>query len=155
MSLEQLKEIRTRRMEKHTLEVSRARELLRQGEQAIEDKKTALETFVQWRLNQQDVLFNTLQGAAFSPQDLSNYMERLESLKKQEEDKNDEIKSAKEQLEVTRGKFREAQIALEEITKKVEKIKEIIAEEKRVSDIAKDRAEESQNEEIATMMSQK
>lgn len=151
MSLEQLKEIRQKRMERQAIEVGRCKDVMLKSEQDIEQKKQELDYYVNWRVDNQEKMFDNLQSAVFSPQDIQKYMDQQEHMKDEEKKHQEELKQAEAELEVTRQKYREARINLAEITKKLEKINEMIKEDKRLLVEEEKRAEESQNDEIASL----
>lgn len=152
MSLEQLREIRERRLEKMTLEVSRSREKMQHSEKAIQEKQQALDDFIKWRTDEQNNQFDNLQGGMFSAQDIHKYMDNQERMKGDEVKYQEAIKEAEEAFELAQQQYKKVHLELEDMSKKVEKIKEIIKEEKEGAEKESSRQEEAQNEEISNIM---
>ncbi|MEZ5452187.1 MAG: YscO family type III secretion system apparatus protein [Thiothrix sp.] len=126
MSLEQLKKIRTRRMEQRFVELQEQRRILAEHELLTRQKQQELTDFAHWRLQHQEALFANLKNQPFAPQALFNYQKTLEDLRQQEERLQAELKEHFKGLETAETQVQLAQQQSSEANLKLEKLKEII-----------------------------
>nr|CAA6822875.1 MAG: Unknown protein [uncultured Thiotrichaceae bacterium] len=126
MSLEQLQEIRERRMEKQQKAVFQSKELVQTAAQQVELCKQNLLNFQQWRLNRQEELFKGLQGQACSPQSMFDYRAQLEKLVQEEEQLKLVITDSQKNFEITKKKHIQVQEVATALVLKNEKTKEIV-----------------------------
>lgn len=126
MSLEQLKRIRSRRMEQRFIELQEQRRILAAQELLIRSKERELAEFAQWRLQHQETLFANLKNQPFAPQALFDYQKTLEQLRLQEELLQAELAATYKGLQTAESQVQLAQQKSSEANLKLEKLKEII-----------------------------
>jgi hypothetical protein len=126
MSLEQLKTIRTRRMEQRFVELQEQRRVFQEQQHGIQQKEQQLLAFGQWRLEHQEALFASLKNQPFAPQMLFDYQKNLEDLRLEEERLRAELQEAHKGLQAAEVKVQAAQQNSSEANLKLEKLKEII-----------------------------
>lgn len=126
MSLEQLQEIRERRLDKQRKEVQNCKDRMVAAEQTLEQCRQNLVNFRQWRLDHQEDMFQGLQGQACSPQAMFEYRAKLEKLTEEEQQLHVVIKQAEDDLKATQQQFAQASKIATELALKNEKTKEII-----------------------------
>ena len=126
MSLEQLKTIRSRRMEQRFVELHEQRRVLQEQQQRLQQKEQQLVNFGQWRLEHQEALFASLKNQPFAPQMLFDYQKNLEDLRQEEERLRAELHDAHQGLQAAEGQVQTAQQNSNEANLKLEKLKEII-----------------------------
>lgn len=126
MSLEKLKELRKRRMEGASIALRKSKEHLLICEQAVFGKQNELQQYAQWRLQHQDDLFTQLQSNSFSPEDLGRYMSDIDGLKIKKQQIEEELETARLKYQQAGKSIQERKMALSLITKKLEKLSEII-----------------------------
>lgn len=126
MSLDQLQEIRERRLDKQRKEVRDRKEQMIAAEQMVEQCRQNLVNFRQWRLDHQEDMFQGLQGQACSPQAMFEYRAKLEKLTEEEQQLQVVITQAEEGLKATQEQFAQASRIATELALKNEKTKEII-----------------------------
>lgn len=126
MSLEQLQEIRERRMEKQQKAVLESKALVQTAAQQVELCKQNLLNFQQWRIDQQENLFKELQGQACSPQGMFDYRAKLETLVQEEEQLKLVIIDSQKNFEVVKEKHMQVQKVAIALALKNEKTKEIV-----------------------------
>ncbi|MEB4589429.1 YscO family type III secretion system apparatus protein [Candidatus Thiothrix sp. Deng01] len=126
MSLEQLKRIRSRRMEQRFIELQEQRRILAAQELLIRSKERELAEFAQWRLQHQETLFANLKNQPFAPQALFDYQKTLEQLRLQEEHLQAELAATYKGLQTAESQVQLAQQKSSEANLKLEKLKEII-----------------------------
>lgn len=127
MSLEQLKRIRSRRMEQRFIELQEQRRILAAQELLIRRKEQELAEFAQWRLQHQETLFANLKNQPFAPQALFDYQKTLEQLRQQEEHLQAELTATYKGLQTAESQVQLAQQKSSEANLKLEKLKEIIS----------------------------
>jgi flagellar biosynthesis chaperone FliJ len=126
MSLEKLKELRKRRKEGATIALQKSKEYLLACEWEASIKYNEVQQFKQWRLQHQDALFSELQADSFSPEDLGRYMSNIETMKTKKNQLEQELEKIKLKYQHAEKTIAEKKIALLIITKKLEKLSEII-----------------------------
>ena len=126
MSLEKLKELRKRRMEGASIALRKSKEYLLSCEQEVYGKQHELEQYAQWRLQHQDDLFNQLQSNSFSPDDLGRYLADVDGLKFKKQQIKEALETAKKKHQQAERNINEKKMTLSLITKKLEKLSEII-----------------------------
>lgn len=126
MSLEKLKELRKRRMEGASIALRKSKEYLLNCEQAVFEKQNELQQYGQWRLQHQDDLFSQLQANSFSPNDLARYSSNIEELKVKKQQLEASLEDLKQKYQQAERNINERKMALSLITKKLEKLSEII-----------------------------
>lgn len=126
MSLEKLKELRKRRMETAQLAYQKSKEYQLFCEKELAAKFREQQEYSKWRIKHQDDLFGELQGGDFSPDDLGKYMANLESMKFKKQQLEQELEISKRKYQAAEVKVQEKKQALSLITKKLEKLSEII-----------------------------
>ena len=126
MSLEQLQQIRGRRLEKQLTEVQQRKSAVRAAEQNLAETHQQLKQFHQWRLNHQEDLFKGLQGQSCTPQMMFEYQAKLASLNQQEEQLRAAIPAAEKLVEQTIAQLAQAKQIANQLALKNEKTKEII-----------------------------
>jgi flagellar biosynthesis chaperone FliJ len=126
MSLEKLKELRKRRKEGATIALQKSKEYLLACEWEASIKYNEVQQFKQWRLQHQDALFSELQADSFSPEDLGRYMSNIETMKTKKNQLEQELEKIKLKYQQAEKTIAEKKIALLIITKKLEKLSEII-----------------------------
>ncbi len=138
MSLERLQEIRERRLDKQRKEVQFYKDRMVAAEQSLEQCRQNLVDFRQWRLNHQEDLFQGLQGQACSPQGMFEYRAKLEKLTEEEQQLQQVILQAEEELKATQEQYAQASRVAIQLALKNEKTKEIIEiQEKAERDLAR------------------
>lgn len=126
MSLEQLKKIRTRRMEQRFIELQEQRRLFAEQERILHEKEQQLLAFGRWRLQHQEALFASLQNQPFAPQALFDYQKKLEQLREEEERLRTQLAEAGQAVQAAETQVQAAQRQSSEANLKLEKLKEII-----------------------------
>ena len=127
MSLEQLKRLRKRRKEGATIALQRSKEYLLACEREAAEKYNELQQYGQWRLQHQEELFSQLQQVDnFSPDDLGRYMSNIEGMKAKKTQIEEELKAIKLKYQQAEKNIAERKAALSIITKKLEKLSEIM-----------------------------
>ncbi|WML91816.1 YscO family type III secretion system apparatus protein [Thiothrix lacustris] len=126
MSLEQLKTIRSRRMEQCFIELQEQKRVLQKQQQGLQQKEQQLENFAKWRLEHQEALFASLKNQPFAPQMLFDYQKNLEDLRLEEERLRAELSDAYQGLQTAETNVQTAQNNSSEANLKLEKLKEII-----------------------------
>ena len=126
MSLEKLKELRKRRMEGASIALRKSKEYLFGCEQELLAKQNELQQYAQWRLQHQDDLFTQLQANSFSPDDLGRYLSDVDGLKVRKKQIEEQLETAKIKYQQAEININEKKMALSLITKKLEKLSEII-----------------------------
>lgn len=109
MSLDQLKTIRTRRMEQRFVELQEQRRLFQEQQRGIQQKEQQLLAFGQWRLEHQEALFASLKNQPFAPQMLFDYQKNLEELRLEEERLRAELLEAHKGLQAAEAQVHAAQ----------------------------------------------
>jgi hypothetical protein len=140
MSLEQLKTIRSRRMEQRFVELQEQRRVLQEQQQRIQQKEQQLVNFGLWRLEHQEALFASLKNQPFAPQMLFDYQKNLENLRQEEERLRAELIEAQKGLQAAEVQLQTAQQNSNDANLKLEKLKEII----KTQDAQKSREESAQ-----------
>ena len=125
-SLKKLKELRKRRVERAYIELQSSKEYLLYCEKELAKKYHEQREYSAWRLRHQDNLFGELQSDYFSPEDLGSYLADLENMKFRKKQLEDALQNTKKKYEVAQKNAHEKQMALSLITKKLEKLSEII-----------------------------
>ena len=126
MSLEQLKTLRKRRKEGATIALQKSKEYLLACEREVAGKVNELQQYGQWRLQHQEELFSQLQADSFSPDDLGRYMSNIEGMKVKKSQIAEELEAIKLKYQQAEKNIVERKLALSVITKKLEKLSEII-----------------------------
>ena len=126
MSLDKLKELRKRRKEGATIALQKSKAYLMACEHEVTAKHSELKNYVQWRLQQQEALFSALQADSFSPDDLGCYQANIDSMKAKKNKLEEEVEAIKHKYQQAEKNIAEKKKALSLITKKLEKLSEII-----------------------------
>lgn len=126
MSLEKLKELRKRRKEGATIALQKSKEYLLACEREAAKKHNELQHFKQWRLQHQEALFSELQTDSFSPEDLGRYMSTIEHMKATKHQLEQALEATKLKYQQAEKNIAEKKSSLSIITKKLEKLSEII-----------------------------
>ncbi|MCK5918641.1 MAG: YscO family type III secretion system apparatus protein [Cocleimonas sp.] len=126
MSLEKLKELRKRRKEGATIALQKSKEYLLACEREAAEKYNELQQYGQWRLQHQEELFSQLQAESFSPDDLGRYMSNIEGMKVKKSQLEEGLEEIKLKYQQAEQSLSERKAALSMITKKLEKLSEII-----------------------------
>ncbi len=126
MSLEQLKELRKRRRDAASIALRKSKEYLFACEQELIAKDQELQDYAQWRLQHQNQLFSQLQANSFSPNDLERYLSNIEELKLKKQQIEASLNDLKQKYQRAEKNINEKKINLSLITKKLEKLSEII-----------------------------
>ncbi len=126
MSLEQLKTLRQRRKEGATIALQKSKEYLLACEREAAEKYNELQQYGQWRLQHQEELFSQLQADSFSPDDLGRYMSNIEGMKVKRSQIEAELEAIKLKYQQAEKNIVERKVALSIITKKLEKLSEIM-----------------------------
>lgn len=129
MSLEQLKTLRTRRMEQCYIQLQEQRRIFAAHQQQVEQHQQQLANFHHWRLQHQEDLFHGLQNQTFEPQALLDYQSKLEQFQQQEEYLKHELSNAQEALKQVESQVQTAQQESNEAVLKLEKVKEVIQQQ--------------------------
>ncbi len=148
MSLEQLKELRKRRRDAASIALRKSKEYLFACEQEVVAKDQELQHYAQWRLQHQDQLFAQLQANSFSPNDLGRYLSNIEELKLKKQQIEASLNDLRQKYQQAERNINEKKIGLSLITKKLEKLSEIIAIKKTELSSGDDRREEDTVDEI-------
>ncbi len=148
MSLEKLKDLRKRRMERATIELKNSKEYLLFCEKEVAKKFQKQREYAQWRLQHQDELFGDLQAGIFAPEDLGNYLADVERMKYKKKQLEDDLDNAKKKYKQAEKNVHEKQLALSLIVKKLEKLSEIIEMQMEGLAAGIDRQEENVVDEI-------
>lgn len=126
MSLEKLKVLRKRRVEAAQLEYQKSKEYLLFCEKELANTYQKQQTYSKWCVKHQDDLFEELQGDYFSPDDLGKYRANLEKMKFKKQQLAEELVRGKKKYQAAEMKVQEKKAALSVLTKKLEKLSEII-----------------------------
>jgi hypothetical protein len=126
MSLEQLKQLRKRRKEGATIALQKSKEYLLACEHDTSKKHNELQQFKQWRLQHQATLFSELQADSFSPQDLGRYLSTIEKMQTTKHQLEQDLEATTLKYQQAEKNIAEKKVALSIITKKLEKLSEII-----------------------------
>lgn len=126
MSLEELRRIRNRRMEKQYTVLQEHRRQVDACQRNLNQAHEALKQFQQWRLQQQDAHFRDLQSKTFSPETMREYQAQVERLRQEEEMHKQKIPECENKLKAAQDAFDTCKRKSNELTLKHEKLKEII-----------------------------
>jgi flagellar biosynthesis chaperone FliJ len=126
MSLEKLKELRKRRKEGATIALQKSKEYLLACEREAAEKFNELQQYAQWRLQHQEELFSQLQADSFSPDDLGRYTSNIDGMKVKKSQLEEELGAIQLKYQQAEKNLAERKMALSIITKKLEKLSEII-----------------------------
>jgi flagellar biosynthesis chaperone FliJ len=126
MSLDKLKELRKRRKEGATIALQKSKAYLIACEQEATAKYNELQHYAQWRLERQETLFSALQTDSFSPDDLGRYQANIQSMKAKKNQLEEEVEAIKRKYQQAEENIAEKKRSLSIITKKLEKLSEII-----------------------------
>lgn len=126
MSLEKLKKLRKRRKEGATIALQKSKEYLLACEREAAEKYNELQQYGQWRLQHQEALFSQLQADSFSPDDLGRYMSNIEGMKVKKSQLEEAVEATRLKYQQAEKNLAERKVALSIITKKLEKLSEII-----------------------------
>ncbi|MFN3785512.1 MAG: type III secretion system stalk subunit SctO [Thiothrix sp.] len=126
MSLEQLKKIRSRRMDQCVIELQEQRRILAEQEATLRARQQQLVEFGRWRLQYQESLFAKLQDQPFTPQALLDYQKVLQQLSQEEQRLREQLGAAEQALQTAYTQVQAAQQNSKVANLKLEKIKEII-----------------------------
>lgn len=150
MSLQQLKTIRKQRMERTYIELQAGKEQLKVCEDNVQHGKQKLADFRVWRLAHQESLFTDLQTSYFSPDDLQNYMAKLEQFKAEEEALAEEIPRLEQVFEAAKTRLLLLRKKLADINRDLEKVNEFIDMEKEELQLLANKKEEDTVDELAS-----
>lgn len=150
MSLQQLKTIRKQRMERTYIELQASKEHLKVCEDNVQQGKKKLADFRVWRLKHQETLFTELQTSYFSPDDLQNYMAKLEQFKAEEEALAEEIPRLEREFEAAKTRLLQLRKKLADINRDLEKVNEFIDMEKEELQLLANKKEEDIVDELAS-----
>ena len=148
MSLEKLKELRKRRMEAASIALRRSKTYLFACEQELNAKHQELQQYAHWRLQHQDVLFTQLEANSFSPNDLNQYLANIEELKVKKQQLEVSLEALRQKYQQAENNINDRKMALSLITKKLEKLSEIIDIKKKELSSGDGRKEEDSVDEI-------
>ncbi|MCK5810218.1 MAG: YscO family type III secretion system apparatus protein [Cocleimonas sp.] len=126
MSLEKLKALRKRRKEGATIALQKSKAYLLACERESAEKYNELQQYGQWRLQHQEELFSQLQADSFFPDDLGRYMSNVDRMKVKKNQLEEELEAIKLKYQQAEKSLGEKKMALSVITKKLEKLSEII-----------------------------
>lgn len=150
MSLEKLKELRKRRMEAASIALRKSREYLLVCEQEINKKQQEIQQYALWQLQQQNTLFSQLEANSFSPDDLGKYLSDIEALKIKQQQLEASLEILKQKYQQAKNTINERKLSLSIITKKLEKLCEIIDSKKKEVNATAKRKEEDSIDEIVS-----
>jgi len=149
MSLQQLKKIRSQRVERIYSELQQVKAIYAQSENELKQARITFEEYGVWRIAQEKLLFDHLQSDYFSPNQMKDYNLTLEKQKEKESQLEDEIPSFISHLETAEKELEKVRRKLQLATKGMEKVDEFIDyEEKEEAAI-----EEKQEEDLADELS--
>lgn len=126
MSLEKLKELRTLRMEKAHRELQNSKEYVLFCENELAEKYHEKKRYSQWQRQHQNDLFGELQGDVFSIGALESYQINRDKMKAHRQQLKQELIALKEKYQGAERQAHEKKLALSLISKKLEKLSEII-----------------------------
>jgi flagellar biosynthesis chaperone FliJ len=126
MSLEKLKDLRQRRKEGATIALQKSKAYLLACEHESAEKYNELQQYGQWHLQHQEALFSQLQADSFFPDDLGRYMSNVDRMKVRKSQLEEELEAIKLKYQQAEKSLVEKKMALSMITKKLEKLSEII-----------------------------
>lgn len=149
MSLSQLKQIRSQRVERRHTELQREKAAFSQAEIKLTEAKESYRKYCTWRLDHQKHLFEKLQSGDFYPEKINQYNQNLEKLKEKELALKEIIPAFEVEHKASFERLEKSKQVLQVANKDMEKVEEFIKMERAKS---KD-AEEKQEEELADEMS--
>ncbi len=148
MSLEKLKELRKRRMEAASIALRKSKEYLLACEQELNEKQQEVQQYAIWQLQQQNTLFSQLEANSFSPNDLGKYQADIEELKVKKQQLEASLEVLKQKYQQAENTINNRKLSLSVITKKLEKLSEIIDIKKEEHSSGAGRKEEDRVDEI-------
>ncbi len=126
MSLKELKKIRKQRMERTYIELQLCKQKFKDSEIELLQGKSRLDEFHLWRLEHQESLFNGLQDDYFSPDDLKNYLMKLDKMKLEESFLEEKIPMLQKAIEDAKEELFNARKRLENVNRELEKVNEFL-----------------------------
>ena len=126
MSLKELKKIRKQRMERTYIELQVSKQKLKDSENKLAQAKSQRDEFHRWRLEHQETLFNGLQDDYFSPEDLKNYLMKLDNMKLEEQLLVEKIPILEKEVEEVKVELFNARQRLENVNRELEKVNEFL-----------------------------
>lgn len=154
MSLEQLKKIRSQRLERTYIEVQLNRGSEKQAIEAIRQARQDLEDFMIRKKQARDALFDQLNDGSFSVDEIETYTKSLANIDAEEAHFREQIPLRESELYAAQERLKQSKGKLQSVTKDLEKVKEfiIVEDEQKLQEAEKE--EESLIDELATLRSQ-
>ncbi len=153
MSLEQLKKIRSQRVERIYRELQKAKSLFEQAERELQQARVELQNYSIWRGEQKKSLFGALQGDCFSPNDIKGYNLKLEKLKEKESQLREVIPDVKVKLEDAKKDLDKAKEKLQNANKDMQKVDEFVHMQNEEAELIEEKQEENVADELSCFKS--
>ncbi len=153
MSLSQLKQIRSQRVERRYTELQREKAAFSQAETKLADAKTNYREYCLWRLDHQKHLFEKLQSGDFYPQKINQYNQKLEQLKEKELALKEIIPTFEVEFKASFARLEKSKQVLKAANKDMEKVEEFIKMERVKSKDAEEKQEEEEADEMSSFKS--
>ena len=149
MSLSQLKQIRSQRVERSHTELQREKAAFSQAEMKLTKAKEDYREYCVWKLDHQKHLFEKLQGGDFYAEKINQYNQNLEKLKEKELALKEIIPTFEVELRASFERLEKSKQVLKVANKDMEKVEEFI----KMENAKNEDDQEKQEEELADEMS--